>query len=94
MVKAEKTTKMHKEHCLNLMNREKMELSGVCEVVSFSESAVLLKTVCGNLTIRGSSLNIGKLDTQTGELSVSGTVTLMRYDKPRNKDGLIEGLFK
>lgn len=90
----EKNTKSHVEHCISLKDREKMTLSGVTEVVAFSESEITLKTSCGDLLIRGSSLNIGKLNTDTGELEISGNVGLIKYSKSKNNGGFFEGLFR
>ncbi|MEE1351509.1 MAG: YabP/YqfC family sporulation protein [Clostridia bacterium] len=94
MVKTEKSVKVQKEHSITLSNRAEMTLSGVCEVMSFSDTSVMLKTCCGDLLIRGNSLNIGRLNTETGELYISGTITFMRYDKSKKKGGVFEGLFK
>lgn len=80
------------EHKLVLENRAEMSLTGVLEVVSFTENEISLKTVCGDMLIRGDGLNIGKLNTDTGELAVCGTVASIKYNKP--KGGLFEGLFK
>ena len=90
----DKKPNVHKEHTLTLINRSVMTLTGVSEVIVFTDAEITLKTSCGHLLIRGSSLNIGKLNTDTGELSVSGTVTLLKYSKGKEKGGLFEGLFK
>lgn len=90
----DKKPNVHKEHTLTLINRSVMTLTGVSEVIGFTDAEITLKTSCGHLLIRGSSLNIGKLNTDTGELSVSGTVTLLKYSKGKEKGGLFEGLFK
>lgn len=89
----EKNTKAHKEHSLSLLERSAMTLSGVLEVVSFADSQIALKTSCGDLLIRGNSLNIGKLNTDTGELTISGTVSFIKYSKSKG-GGLFEGLFR
>lgn len=81
-------------HSLTLEDRARMTLSGVKEVMSFSDSSVSLRTVSGALLIQGKELNIGRLNTDTGELFISGEITLMRYSKDKAKRGLLEGLFK
>lgn len=83
-----------KEHSLTLKNREEMSLMGVCEVISFSDTAVLLRTDRGELCIRGEKLNIGRLNTETGELYICGIVSLMRYGKNKRKGGFLEGLMR
>lgn len=88
----EKNTKIRSEHDIVLKNREQMALTGVSEVVSFTDEQITLKTSCGDLLIRGNSLNIGHLNTDTGELEISGIISFIKYSK--NKGGLFEGLFK
>lgn len=88
----EKNVKTRGEHQLMLNNREKMTLTGVCEVVSFTDEQISLKTNCGDLLLRGNALNIGHLNTDTGELAVSGNITLMKYSKA--KGGIFEGLLR
>ena len=90
----DKKPNVHKEHTLTLINRSVMTLTGVSEVVSFTDTEIALKTACGDLLIRGNSLNIGKLNTDTGELAVSGMVSLIKYSKGKDKGGLFEGLFR
>lgn len=90
----EKKTSIQKEHTLTLINRSEMTLSGVSEVVSFSDSEIVLKTSYGDILIRGNGLNIGKLNTDTGELVISGTVAFIKYTKGKNNGGLFEGLFR
>ena len=90
----EKNTKQLKEHNIILKNREEISLSGVNEVVSFTATQIILKTVCGGLLIRGNSLNIGLLNTDTGELSITGTVSYMKYNKSKGNGGVFEGIFK
>lgn len=88
-----KGTDIHKEQVLQLKNRCELSLTGVCDVVSFSDTAASLKTVCGDLTVRGEGLSMGKLNTETGELYIKGTVTFVRYTKAKTKN-VFEGLLK
>lgn len=89
-----KSETVSKEHSITVKNRAETVMSGVCEVVGFSDSAIMLKTTCGDLSIRGDKLNIGQLNTDTGELCVSGKITLMRYSKDKKSTGFFEGLFR
>lgn len=82
------------KHTLILEDRARMTLTGVNEVRGFSDTAVSLKTGMGELVIKGKSLNIGKLNTDTGELYISGEFTSAVYSKSRNSGGIFEGLFK
>lgn len=88
-----KVTEAPKEHLLELKNRREMLLTGVSEVVNFSDNLVTLKTSCGDLTVRGEGLVMGRLNTDTGELYIKGTVSILRYSKSKGKSRL-EGLLK
>lgn len=90
-----KIGEINKEHSVCIKDRSEMTLSGVGEVVSFSDNVVFLKTSRGDLQIKGNNLRIGKLNTETGELCISGFVTTFRYGKDRGgKGGIFEGLLK
>lgn len=82
------------KHTIILEDRARMTLSGVTEVRGFSDTAVSLKTGKGELVIKGKALNIGKLNTDTGELYISGEFTSITYTKSKGSSGIFEGLFK
>lgn len=81
-------------HVITLENRAKMTLTGVSEVVNFSDTAVELVTTMGGVTIKGKTLNISRLNTDTGELNVNGDIHLVQYTNIKKKTSLLEGLFK
>ncbi len=82
------------QHTLLLEGRSKMTLSGIKEVKGFSDTEVLLRTSCGALSVHGKGLNISRLNTDTGELFISGEVSVMKYSKDKSKGSIFEGLFK
>ncbi len=88
-----KVTEAPKEHLLELKNRCEMSLTGVMEVVNFSDTLVNLRTSCGDLMVRGDGLSMGRLNTETGELYIKGTVSILRYSKAKGKNRF-EGLLK
>lgn len=78
------------EHQLHMNARSHADITGVQQVVSFDESNVQLITECGELTLEGSELKVGTLDTQRGVVSVDGRVNGIYYadDLPRRRRGL------
>ena len=58
---------------ITVKNRTKMNISGVTEVISFDETAVDLRTVCGELCVEGEGLHIGVLDTERGIVTLEGS---------------------
>ncbi len=62
-----------------LENREKMSVSGVEEVIHFDENAILLRTLSGELSIRGEGLKVESLQVKNGDLLVSGRISALYY---------------
>ena len=68
-----------KTHTLMLDNRSKLSLTGVEDVSGFNEEAVSVRTTDGTLIIRGSGLHIDRLNLETGDVSVDGSIDSMQY---------------
>ena len=62
MIDVEEKNSSNKKHALNLMDREKLNLTGVKEVFSFDEDLIELETSKGYLDIRGEDLHIIKMN--------------------------------
>lgn len=86
-------------HRVIVEGRESMEVRGVSEVISFDDQAVLLKTVCGDLSVEGASLHIRVLDPEQGLVTMDGRVDSINYyhseqsDK-QGKRGFLGKLFR
>ena len=74
-------------HKLTLNERRQLSMSGVSEVVSFDESAVVLRTLLGILTIHGKDLQLKNLSLEGGQVAVDGTVSALIYEEPRQQSG-------
>lgn len=83
-------------HTLSLISRTHAELSGVTEVLSFDETAVVLSTVCGELTVEGEELRVGTLDMTRGILVIDGKISALYYTETRQtrKRGFLGGAFR
>ncbi len=91
---AENKLKPKLPHSVILDDREKLTVSGVADVLSFDEQTIILRTSMGELTVRGEGLHISRLNTETGELNISGRVSAMAYTDERVKNGLISRMFR
>ena len=69
----------NRQHKLILQNRGKGNITGICDVVSFDENAVVLDTDMGLLTIKGKELHVSRLTVEKGELEVDGQVDSLAY---------------
>lgn len=84
------------QHQLAIINREKLVISGVLQVLNYDEEAILLETTLGHLAIKGSNFNISNLSLETGNLEVIGRVNNLSYSegKGARSKGLIQRLFR
>lgn len=88
------TDQQQRPHKLNLDDRKKLTMTGVTEVVSFDENAVLLKTCLGDLLIQGRQLQLQELTLDGGNVAVEGHITALSYEEPREKNGWLSRLLR
>lgn len=85
-------------HGLTIAERKNIVISGVKKIESFDNEEFLMETTLGFLAIKGSELEIIKLDTYQGNVSIKGRVdSLMYLDTAGKKDkenSLLTKLFK
>lgn len=77
-----------KKHRLEINNREEATVSGVEEVISFDESCVVLRTVCGILSLDGKDMRVVNLNADSGEVNISGVIDGAIYPENAQKGGL------
>lgn len=75
-------------HKLTLTQRSALTMTGATEVVSFDETAVVLKTTLGTLTIHGKQLQLKNLSLEGGQVAVEGHIAALIYEEPRPVGGL------
>lgn len=78
-----------------LENRKKASISGVEDIDCFNEETVVLYTVLGMLTIKGSCLHMNRLSVETGEVIIEGEIDSFIYsDSTKKAGGFLQRLFK
>lgn len=83
------------QHHIILENRSAMSVSGVLNVDSFDEGSIILMTEMGTLSIIGEELHINRLNVDTGELQIEGSIERLEYSADEvRKGGFFERLFK
>ena len=70
-------------HKLTLNERKSLTMTGVTEVVSFDETAVVLQTGLGLLMVHGQGLQLKQLSVEGGQVAVEGTINALVYEEPR-----------
>ena len=84
--------RMQLPHKLTLNERRQLSMTGVTEVVSFDEHAVVLRTELGQLTIHGKDLQLKTLSLDGGQVAVDGTVSALIYEEPKISGGFFRRL--
>lgn len=79
-------------HKLTLNERSNLTMTGVTEVVSFDDSAVVLRTQLGVLTVHGKQLQLKTLSVEGGQVAVDGHITALIYEEPRPEGGFLRRL--
>lgn len=73
---------------LILENRNRLNISGVLDVLSFDDQIIIVETELGMLTVKGDNLRINKLSIDTSEVIVEGEVVSLIYsNKELEKKG-------
>ena len=85
-------------HSISVVERKNILITGVKKVDSFDNEEFLVETVMGYLALKGEDLELIKLDTLTGSVTIKGLVNSFDYiedSKTKEKEGsIITRLFK
>lgn len=81
-------------HRLSLTDRKKLTMTGVTEVISFEDTAVVLGTALGTLIVQGEQLQLKTLSLEGGQVEVDGSVSALVYREPRNESGWLRRLLE
>lgn len=80
-------------HSLCIEDRCRMTVTGVEDVECFSDDMAVITTVQGAVTITGSSLKVGRLDLESGEVALEGQIDMIEYGAV-HKSGLFARIFR
>lgn len=85
-------------HGISIAERKNILVTGVKKIESFDNEEFLMDTTLGFLVIKGSELEIIKLDTYQGNVSIKGNVDSLSYVskdlKKEKEESFISKLFK
>lgn len=94
MAEIKKSLSIPANHSFTLDNRSRMSMSGVIDVACFSEDKIEIQTTMGKIIVHGRQLNVNTLNTDTGELKMTGEVKSIEYTRAKRGGGLFSGLLK
>ena len=85
-------------HVFHLIDRKNVSISGVKKIDSFDAEEFLIESVMGYIVLKGEGLELLKLDTMQGNVSIKGLLKSFAYlDDGLKKDkesSIISRLFK
>lgn len=84
-------------HTINITERKNIIVSGVKKIDNFDENEFLIETTMGYLFVKGTELEIIKLDTYQGSVSIKGNINSLIYNdshKKEKEDSFFSKLFK
>lgn len=85
----------HVNQNIIMENRKRLSVSGVKEVVTFDDETLLLISVLGKITVKGEGLHIESYNTESGDLTVSGTFHAVVYmSDDKTSGGFISRFFR
>ena len=83
-------------HEVTLKDRSEMRITGVCEVESFDDTSVIMRTVRGDMTVEGRELRVDVLDVERGVVTLRGQIGGIFYstEDGEEKRGFFGRLFR
>ncbi len=79
---------MQLPHTVTMKDRKTLTLTGVTEVVSFDDTAVVLHTSMGTLVIQGQQLQLKNLTLEGGQVAVEGSIDALHYEQQQMRGWL------
>ncbi len=81
---------------IKLIDRALIYLSGIDRIIKFDSDEFFMESVMGLLTVKGEGLEVVKLDTHDGIVSIKGKVNSIVYDDEKKKEteSFLTKLFK
>ena len=85
-------------HGISIIERNNLIVTGVKKIDNFDTEEFLMETIMGYLVVKGKDLELIKLDTIQGNVSIKGTVDSLSYvsrdGKKDKEESFIGKLFK
>ncbi len=85
-------------HTINLVERKNLMITGVKKIENFDEEEFLMETAMGFLAVKGEGLQLIKLDTLQGNVTIKGMISGFSYvdsvGKKEKENTIFNRLFK
>lgn len=81
-------------HVVKMVDRKSIIISGIKRIINFDDKQFSLESNMGEIIIKGNSLEMIKLDTIDGNVSIKGSIDSIIYSNAKPNESLITKLFK
>ena len=84
-------------HNITILDRKNLTITGIKKIDNFNNEEFLLSTTMGYLVVTGKDLELIKLDTEKGHISIRGLINSFNYKesiKNKKEESLLTKLFK
>ena len=80
-------------HGVSLFEKKSLVITGVKKIENFDKEQFLLETIMGFMLIKGKELELVKLDTLQGNVTIKGTINCIDYIEENLKKSKEESIF-
>lgn len=81
-----------------MFERKNLVITGVKKIDNFDNTQFILETIMGYMIVKGSELELVKLDTLQGHVTIKGIINSINYadenSKKEREDSIFSRLFK
>ena len=85
-------------HSISLLERKNLVITGVKKIENFDNYQFILDTIMGVMVVKGEGLELIKLDTLSGNVSIKGLINSINYidegSKKEKEESIFSRLFK
>ena len=81
-------------HVVKMVDRKSIVISGIKRIINFDDKQFALESNMGDIIIKGEALEMIKLDTIDGNVSIKGSIDSFVYSNVKNNESLITKLFR
>ncbi len=80
-------------HGISVVERKNLIVTGVKKIENFDNEEFLMETIMGFLIVKGEDLELIKLDTMQGNVSIKGLIKSFTYVEDMKKKDKEESIF-
>ena len=84
-------------HSISLLERKTLVITGVKKIDNFDSNHFILDTTMGYMVVKGEELELIKLDTFAGNVTIKGSIHNLDYieeSHKKNEESIFSKLFK